>query len=68
MAKDYGDIPCVNLGSRIHITKSGMQCICGSEWKCGFWNKDRPEPKHNIIWREFEAVTCEKCKELYTVN
>jgi hypothetical protein len=65
MAKDYGDIPCVNLDGQIHITKSGTKCICGRGWKCGFWNPDRPELKYNIIWREFDAVTCEKCKELY---
>lgn len=65
MAKDYSDIPCVKLGNIIHITKSGSQCICGTEWKCGFWNTDRPEAKQNIIWRSLNAVICSECKKIY---
>lgn len=68
MAKYYGDIPCVNICGTIHVTQSGTQCLCGADWKCGFINKDRPNTRQNIIWREFKAITCDKCKDIYELN
>lgn len=65
MAKHYGDIPCANIEGIIHITKSATECLCGREWCYGYVNKDRPQKKQNIIWRELEAVTCYQCKEIY---
>lgn len=65
MAKYYGDIPCVKLDEIIHITKSGTECLCGLKWQYGYINKDRPQKKQNIIWREIDAVTCNECKEIF---
>lgn len=65
MAKHYGDIPCAKLDGIIHITKSGTECLCGAKWQYGYVNKDRPQEKHNIIWRELDTVTCNKCKEVF---
>lgn len=65
MAKYYGDIPCCKLDEIIHITKSGTECLCGAKWQYGYVNKDRPQEKHNIIWRELDVVTCDKCKEIF---
>lgn len=66
MAKQYGDIPCVNLSSKTHITISGTKCLCG----CGYdySKQNRDGTCVNIIWRNIEAVTCEKCKKLYRHN
>lgn len=62
MAKDYGDIPCIKLGNEIHITVSGTKCLCGRSYQ---YSKPSRENKcENIIWRELEVVTCEKCKKL----
>lgn len=65
MAKYYGDIPCARLDGIVHITKSATECLCGTRWKYGYINKDRPQNKSNIIWRELGAVTCGKCKEIF---
>lgn len=65
MAKYYGDIPCVKLDGIIHITKSGTECLCGTKWLYSYSDENRPEKKHNIIWRELDVVTCNKCKEMY---
>lgn len=62
MAKSYGDIPCVKLGSVIHITLSGNWCACGRKYAYG--RPSRSEHKCvNIIWREIDAVTCPICKK-----
>lgn len=63
MASNYGDIPCVNLSGEIHITISATRCLCGNEWKYGVTN--RAGKSNNIIWRDLDAVNCEKCKEIY---
>lgn len=63
MAKDYGDIPTVLIGSERHITKSGTECLCGIGWQYGTINRNGKS--RNIAWRTPETVTCEKCKEIY---
>jgi hypothetical protein len=68
MAKYYGDIPCTKLNGIIHITKSGTECLCGVKWQYGYINKDRPQEKPNIIWRELDAVTCNKCKAIFIMK
>lgn len=65
MAKYYGDIPCARLDGIIHITKSGTECLCGAKWRYSYVNKDRPQKRNNIIWRELDVVTCGKCKEIF---
>lgn len=65
MAKYYGDIPCTKLGGIIHITQSGTEYLCGAKWQYSNINKDRPQKKHNIIWREVNVVNCPKCKEIF---
>lgn len=60
MAKHYGDIPCVKLDGIIHITKNGTECLCGTKWRCGYINRDRPQNRANIIWRTSDVVTCER--------
>lgn len=65
MAKYYGDIPCVKIDGIIHITTSGTECLCGCKWRYGYVNKDRPEGRHNIIWRELDIVSCNKCREMF---
>jgi len=67
MSKHYGDLPCVNLNGTIHITVSGTKCLCGGAYTYG--RPSRTEKKCvNIIWRKPEAVSCTKCKELYTAS
>ncbi|MBO5373689.1 MAG: hypothetical protein J6A75_13370 [Lachnospiraceae bacterium] len=66
MAKYYGDIPCTKLDGIIHITTSATECMCGKKWRYAHNNKDRYEEKHNIIWRVLDAVTCDRCKKIYT--
>ena len=68
MARNYGDIPCANIGGEIHITRSGTLCLCGIAWKCGFHNTDRVQKSTNVIWRELDVVTCDKCRALYSQN
>jgi hypothetical protein len=68
MAKYYGDIPCTKLNGIIHIIKSGTECLCGGKWQYGYINKDRPQEKPNIIWRELDAVTCNKCKAIFIMK
>lgn len=63
MAKHYGDIPCVNITSTIHITKSATECLCGASWKYGVVYRNGTS--NNIIWRSLEGVSCTKCKDLY---
>lgn len=48
--------------------KECTECLCGARWRYGYVNKDRPHKKHNIIWRELDAVSCDKCKETYETN
>ena len=63
MAKYYGDIACTKINNKIHITISGTKCLCGKEWKYGKpSNRDTLETS-NIIRRDLEAVTCERCIE-----
>ena len=64
MAKYYGDLPCAKLDGIIHITKNGTKCLCGAKWEYRYVNKDRPQEKHNIIWRTLDVVSCSKCKEI----
>lgn len=67
MAKQYGDIPCVKIDGEIHITKSGTSCLCGRFYKYATVSRNDGHSV-NIIWREMEAVTCRKCKELYNTT
>ena len=63
MAKNYGDIACTKINNKIHITISGTKCLCGKEWTYGKpSNRDTLE-MNNIIWRDIEAVTCDRCIE-----
>ncbi len=66
MAKDCGDIPMVRLGNKIHVTKSGTECICGETYMYGTINRNGKST--NVIWRTADAITCEKCKEIYLCN
>ena len=70
MAKYYGDIPCVKLGKEIHITVSGIKCLCGCSWQ--YAKPDGHSMKqnvdNNIIWRDIEAVTCPSCRKKYLVK
>jgi len=66
MARFYGDIPCVNLNGVIHITVSGTKCLCGQSYK--YSKPDREGDNVNIIWREIEVVTCEKCRKIKEGN
>ena len=63
MVVGYGDIPCVNLSGIIHITKSSTECLCGDSWKYGVVS--RAGKSKNIIWRNLDRVSCERCKEIY---
>ena len=65
MAKYYGDIPCAKIKNLIHITNSATQCLCGQKWSYSIPNDRETLLTTNIIWRELDAVTCEKCKQLY---
>jgi len=62
MAKYYGDIPCVDIGGKVHTTNSDTKWLCGARWKCGYRNEDRSNTQQYIIWREFETVTCENVR------
>jgi hypothetical protein len=66
MVKNYGDLPLVKLNEIRHITISGSECLCGCKWKCGV--RDRDGKVQNIIHRNLDAVTCERCKEIYLSN
>lgn len=61
MATHYGDIPCVRLNGIVHITVSGTKCLCGASYR--YSHPDRMGNAGNIIWRDIEAVTCEKCRQ-----
>lgn len=62
MAKNYGGIPCVNIRGEIHITTGATKCLCGASYRYGQAERDGGKA-NNLIWREFDAVTCKKCKE-----
>lgn len=64
MAKYYGDIPCVKQNGIIHITKCATECLCGQKWSYSRPSNREDFKTENIIWRNLNAVTCEKCKEL----
>jgi hypothetical protein len=64
MANDYGDIPMIKLGKEVHVTKSGTELLCGETYQYGTIN--RQGKSINIIWRNEDAITCEKCKMLYS--
>lgn len=64
MAKHYGDIPCVKIAEAIHITTSGTTCLCGTKYKYATLGRNG-ESSTNIIWRELESVSCQKCKNLF---
>lgn len=64
MAKYCGDIPCVKLNGIIHITKCATECLCGQKWSYSRPSNREDFKTENIIWRNLNAVTCEKCKEL----
>jgi hypothetical protein len=65
MAKYYGDIPCAKLNGVFHITKSGTECLCGAKWQYAYTDENRPQERRNIVWRELDVVTCDKCREIY---
>lgn len=67
MAKQYGDIPCAKIDGEIHITKSGVSCLCEKSYKYATTSRNDGRSV-NIIWREIEAVTCKECKELYMLQ
>ena len=64
MAKYYGDIPCVKLNGIVHITRCATECLCGEKWSYSRPSNREDFQTENIIWRNLNAVTCEKCKEL----
>lgn len=64
MAKYCGDIPCVKQNGIIHITKCATECLCGKKWSYSRPSNREDFKTENIIWRNLNAVTCEKCKEL----
>lgn len=64
MAEYYGDIPCVKQNGIIHITKCATECLCGQKWSYSRPSNREDFKTENIIWRNLNAVTCEKCKEL----
>jgi hypothetical protein len=66
MIDNYGDIPCIEISSIKHITKSGTECLCGQKYQYGMISRDGKA--RNIIWRNINSVTCQKCKELYLVK
>ena len=59
MAKNYGDLPCVNINGTIHLTVSAKECACGASWHYGV--SDRKGKFQNIIWRDAKAITCQEC-------
>lgn len=65
MSKYYGDIPCVNINNIIHITAGATSCLCGKHYTYGRPMNRNTLETVNIIWRELEAVTCAKCKDVY---
>lgn len=65
MAKYIGDIPCVKL-DKVHITINAQKCLCGLEWH--YSKPSRNGKCKNLIFRDIEAVTCEKCKEIYSLS
>lgn len=67
MAKYYGDLPCVRIGNTIHITENAFKCVCGQSWSYGRPTERESLHNNNIIWRDISAVSCEKCRSLYTM-
>lgn len=63
MAKYYGDIACTKINNKVHITVSGTKCLCGKEWTYGKPNNRDTLETSNIIWRDLDGVTCDRCKE-----
>ena len=55
MAKNYGDLPCVNIDGTIHLTVSAKECACGAPWHYGV--SDRKGVFQKIIWRHAKAIT-----------
>lgn len=65
MAKFYGDIPCVKINGKIHITVGGTKCLCGRKYVYGMACSRETMSSRNIIWRTFNAVTCNECQRKY---
>ncbi|RGM75614.1 hypothetical protein [Agathobacter rectalis] len=65
MAKYYGDIPCVKINNKIHITINATTCLCGKSYIYGKPVNRNDLSSSNIIWRELDAVSCEICKKKY---
>jgi hypothetical protein len=61
MSKNNGDLPCVRLGERVHITVNASKCLCGARYEYGVIT--RAGISTNIIYRNINAVTCEACKK-----
>ncbi|MNL91061.1 hypothetical protein D3C81_07890 [compost metagenome] len=54
------DIPCHKDGNRIvHITVSGVICLCGKKWGCG--DRDRHGKVTTVLYRDLNDVTCKEC-------
>ena len=67
MAKNRGDIQCVNDGKAIHVIQNDNgKGLCGdADYNL---NRNYYGRKNKVIWRNMKAITCEKCKELYELN
>lgn len=63
MALYYGDLLCVKTNNIVHIVKNGTSCLCGQKYKYGASERNNDSSPH-IIWRNLDAVTCDKCKEI----
>lgn len=66
MAKYYGDIPCVKIGDKIHITANATSCLCEKKYTYGKPTNRNDLSSSNIIWRELEAVSCDVCRKKYS--
>ena len=67
MAKNYGNINCFNdLNGGKHILADyTCNALCGEKFvaNCNYYGR-----KDYILRRNIDAVTCQKCKELYMHN
>jgi hypothetical protein len=65
MIKGYGKIECVKIDGKLHVIGEEINTLCGERI---YFVRNYYGRKDYMLRRNEEAITCEKCKELYKNN
>lgn len=63
------DFPCTKINGIYHVTKDSSSCLCGKKWTYGGMSMNNKIIVSNpIMWKEFDEITCESCRQALTNN